>query len=185
MHLRSSIAPNDGSSKIARGGWWHPVHIHLEAHEIIKYNGKRPPPQYRYNVDVSVLEPNGTSEFLMKFRTFTGPFVFHCHNLEHEDIRMMNVFDPRPEGHESLNDGTRPHNDDTFQDAYGSTYRDHSGMVENEEDWDKNDGLFFDTEGDVEILEDREVGFPSDDFVPSGQINPGPPGPDAPDNHED
>jgi hypothetical protein len=58
-------------------------------------------------------------------------------------------------------------------------------MVENEEDWDKNDGLFFDTEGDVEILEDREVGFPSDDFVPSGQINPGPPGPDAPDNHED
>ena len=167
------------------GGWWHPVHIHLEAHEIIKYNGKRPPPQYRYNVDVSVLEPRGTSEFLMKFRTFTGPFVFHCHNLEHEDIRMMHVFDPRPEGHESLNDGTRPHNDDTFQDAYGSTYRENSGMLENEEDWeDEGTGLFFDNEGDKEILLDRDVGFPATDFSPGGQIDPGPPGPDAPDNQE-
>jgi hypothetical protein len=25
----------------------------------------------------------------MKFRTFTGPFVFHCHNNNHEDMRMM------------------------------------------------------------------------------------------------
>jgi hypothetical protein len=34
----------------------------------------------------------------MKFRTFKGPFVFHCHNLEHEDMRMMFVFDPRTDG---------------------------------------------------------------------------------------
>jgi hypothetical protein len=33
----------------------------------------------------------------MKFRTFEGPFVFHCHNLEHEDMRMMQTFDPRPQ----------------------------------------------------------------------------------------
>jgi hypothetical protein len=33
----------------------------------------------------------------MNFRTFRGPFVFHCHNLEHEDMRMMFVFDPRVE----------------------------------------------------------------------------------------
>jgi FtsP/CotA-like multicopper oxidase with cupredoxin domain len=170
------------------GGWWHPIHIHLEAHEIIKYNGKRPPPQFRHNVDVSVLEPRGTSEFLMKFRTFPGPFVFHCHNLEHEDIRMMNVFDPQPEGHESMNNGTRPHNDETFLDAFGHTYREISGMVENEEDWDEQTegaGIFFDNEGDKEILEDRNVGFPATDFSPGGQVDPGPPGPDAPDNHDD
>ena len=167
------------------GGWWHPVHIHLEAHEIVKYNGKRPPPNYRHNVDVSVLEPRGTTEFLMKFRTFTGPFVFHCHNLEHEDIRMMHVFDPQPEGYEGLNDGTRPHNDDVVENAFGETYRQVSGMKENEEDWDEAGGLFFDNEGDVEILADRNVGFPSNDFEPGGQLEPGPPGPDAPDNHED
>ena len=28
-----------------------------------------------------------------KFRDFPGPFVFHCHNLEHEDVFMMARFD--------------------------------------------------------------------------------------------
>ena len=28
-------------------------------------------------------------EIFMKFRTFCGPFVFHCHNNNHEDHRMM------------------------------------------------------------------------------------------------
>ena len=124
---RFSTPPSDGSSRMAAEAGGTPIHIHLEAHEIVKYNGKRPPPQFRHNVDVSLLEPRGTSEFLMKFRTFPGPFVFHCHNLEHEDIRMMNVFDPQPEGHESLNNGTRPHNDETFLDAFGHTYREISG----------------------------------------------------------
>ena len=98
---------------------------------------------------------------------------------------MMHVFDPRPEGHESLNNGTRPHSDDVFEDAYGFTYQQVSGMVENEDDFDEEGGLFFDNEGDVEILEDRNVGFPSSDFVPGGQIDPGPPAEDAPDNHDD
>ena len=37
------------------------------------------------------------------------------------------------------------------------------------------------------ILEDRNTGFPDParDFEPGGQIEPGPPGPDAPDNHDD
>jgi hypothetical protein len=32
----------------------------------------------------------------MRFRTWNGPFVFHCHNLEHEDMRMMFNFEPVP-----------------------------------------------------------------------------------------
>ncbi|MFP8876730.1 MAG: multicopper oxidase domain-containing protein, partial [Myxococcota bacterium] len=167
------------------GGWTHPIHVHLEAHQIVKFNGKRPPPPFRYNVDVSNLLPHDTSEVLIKFRTFTGPFVFHCHNLEHEDMRMMHVFDPRPEGHESLNDGTRPHNDENFHDPYGFTYRQNSGMVENEEDWEHRGGIFFDVEGDVDRLDKKDVGFPADDFVPGGQVDPGPPGPDAPDSHDE
>ena len=179
------------------GGWWHPVHIHLEGHEIQKYNGipKRLPngkinpdfpPGYVNNVDVSVLEDNGETEFLMKFRTFTGPFVFHCHNLEHEDMRMMHVFDPRPAEEPSLNDGSRPHNSDFSSDDV-STYAEVSGMVDNETT-EFEDPLLFDSDGDVELLEDRNVGFPDgQDFPnpPKGQIDPGPPGPDAPDNHDD
>ena len=84
-----------------------------------------------------------------------------------------------------MNNGTRPHNDDVVKNVFGETYRQVSGMVANEEDWEEEGGLFFDNEGDVEILEDRNVGFPASDFVPGGQIEPGPPGPDAPDNHED
>lgn len=50
----------------------------------------------KYKSDTTLLGPNTRVKIFMKFRTFDGPFVFHCHNLEHEDMRMMFVFDPRP-----------------------------------------------------------------------------------------
>ena len=72
------------------GGWWHPIHIHLEAHQTLRINGKTPALEtWRYKSDHASLEDNMTIEILMKFRTFTGPFVFHCHNNQHEDMRMM------------------------------------------------------------------------------------------------
>jgi FtsP/CotA-like multicopper oxidase with cupredoxin domain len=180
------------------GGWRHPIHIHLEGHEIQKYNGipkrlrdgtinPRFPPGYVNNVDVSVLEANGKTEFLMKFRTFTGPFVFHCHNLEHEDMRMMHVFDPRPAGEPSLNNGRRAHSSTVSVDGV-ATYSEVSGMVQDEQPEPVGFGpVFFEREGDEELLNDRNVGFPATDFPrpPTGQILPGPPGEDAPDNHDD
>ena len=45
-----------------------------------------------------MLGPNTEVEMFMKFLTFRGPFVFHCHNLKHEDMRMMFVFDLRTDG---------------------------------------------------------------------------------------
>jgi FtsP/CotA-like multicopper oxidase with cupredoxin domain len=80
------------------GGWWHPVHIHLESHQIQKIDGRKPPLSERFKVDTTMLGPNTEAEVLMRFRTFRGPFVFHCHNLEHEDMRMMFVVDPRVDG---------------------------------------------------------------------------------------
>jgi FtsP/CotA-like multicopper oxidase with cupredoxin domain len=50
----------------------------------------------RYKSDTTVLGPRTRAKIFMHFRTFDGPFVFHCHNLEHEDMRMMFVVDPRP-----------------------------------------------------------------------------------------
>lgn len=50
----------------------------------------------RFKSDTTILGPNTRVKIYMKFRTFDGPFVFHCHNLEHEDMRMMFTFDPRP-----------------------------------------------------------------------------------------
>jgi FtsP/CotA-like multicopper oxidase with cupredoxin domain len=80
------------------GGWWHPVHIHLESHQIQKIDGRIPPLSERFKVDTTMLGPNTEAEIFMRFRTFRGPFVFHCHNIEHEDMRMMFVFDPRTDG---------------------------------------------------------------------------------------
>jgi FtsP/CotA-like multicopper oxidase with cupredoxin domain len=80
------------------GGWWHPVHVHLESHQIQKVNGSIPPLSERFKVDTTMLGPNTEAEIFMRFRTFRGPFVFHCHNIEHEDMRMMFVFDPRTDG---------------------------------------------------------------------------------------
>lgn len=88
------------------GGWWHPIHIHLEAHQIVQYTGKLPADVWlnRKN-DTAILEDNGKVKLRMKFRTFSGPFVFHCHNNEHEDMRMMKNFDPRPAGQPSVLNG--------------------------------------------------------------------------------
>lgn len=79
------------------GGWWHPIHIHLESHQIQRLNGRTPPEERRFKNDTVILDGNGEAEIFMRYRTFRGPFVFHCHNLGHEDMRMMFTFDPRIE----------------------------------------------------------------------------------------
>lgn len=80
------------------GGWWHPIHIHLESHQIQSVDGVPAAGVDRFKSDTVILGPGTEAEILMNFRTFRGPFVFHCHNLEHEDMRMMFVLDPRVEG---------------------------------------------------------------------------------------
>jgi FtsP/CotA-like multicopper oxidase with cupredoxin domain len=95
------------------GGWWHPIHIHLESHQQISvvFDGKNRArqhpnnpeargqaeilPQDRFKHDTTTLGPNTHVIVLMRFRTFLGPIVFHCHNLNHEDMRMMSQFDPQ------------------------------------------------------------------------------------------
>jgi len=51
-------------------------------------------PEKQWKSDTTLLGPNTTARIWMKFRTFEGPFVFHCHNLNHEDSMMMYNFDP-------------------------------------------------------------------------------------------
>lgn len=138
------------------GGWWHPIHIHLESHqqlfvrarnhrgqrialcrqgydpkafdpglgegadalnlgaEILEWDKTFNPvvlANLRHDAgaldfdatvwnlgikhDTTILGPNTEVHILMQFRTFEGPFVFHCHNLDHEDMRMMFQMDPR------------------------------------------------------------------------------------------
>ncbi len=77
------------------GGWWHPIHVHLNSQQVILLNGRPPKPADRYKSDLVILQGGGDAEVLIHFRTFRGPFVFHCHTVEHEDMRMMLTVDPR------------------------------------------------------------------------------------------
>lgn len=77
------------------GAWWHPIHIHLESHQIIKFNGGPSPLDFSFNNNTTIVDSGGVVELLMRFRTFKGPFVFHCQNNDYEDMRMVFIFDPR------------------------------------------------------------------------------------------
>ncbi|MEM5788330.1 MAG: multicopper oxidase family protein, partial [Syntrophobacteraceae bacterium] len=74
------------------GGWAHPIHIHLEGFQVQSSSINPVPPQERFKKDTVRLEPGETVEIFVKFRTFSGRFVFHCHNIEHEDLSMMAIF---------------------------------------------------------------------------------------------
>ncbi|TFH22459.1 MAG: hypothetical protein E4H03_08360 [Myxococcales bacterium] len=134
------------------GGWWHPIHIHLEGFQLQKLNGKQPPFELSIKKDTVALEDGGTAEIFMKFRTFSGPFVFHCHTIEHEDMRMMATHDPRPDGEPSPLDG------ESRIDPVVP------GVVDECLELEEDGRLLFDVAGDVERLDDRGVGFPECEF---------------------
>jgi spore coat protein A len=67
----------------------HPVHVHLDAFQVLR-RGTHPPSSYdggwKDTVDV---RPAEVVEVAVRFTEHAGRFVFHCHNLEHEDMAMM------------------------------------------------------------------------------------------------
>jgi FtsP/CotA-like multicopper oxidase with cupredoxin domain len=76
------------------GGWAHPMHIHQEEHQVLSRNGT-PLAQLPGRDDdlgkddVIDLDPGEEVEVYRNFRTFTGKYVAHCHQLAHEDHAMM------------------------------------------------------------------------------------------------
>ena len=90
--------PRRGTGELWRiinggGGWVHPMHLHMEEHRVISRNNVPAPeanhPDDTGREDVVALEPGEDVLIYRKFRTFTGKYVAHCHNLAHEDHNMM------------------------------------------------------------------------------------------------
>ena len=83
------------------GGWVHPFHLHMEEHRVVMRNGKAAPdgrhPDDTGKEDVVALDPSEEVYISRRFRTFTGPYVAHCHNLAHEDHNMMFGWEILPE----------------------------------------------------------------------------------------
>ncbi len=82
------------------GGWSHPMHMHMEEHRTISRDGRPVQPGDPENFckeDVVALDPGEEVVFYRNFRTFTGNYVAHCHNLIHEDHAMMFAWTILPE----------------------------------------------------------------------------------------
>jgi len=79
------------------GGWWHPIHIHSELMRVLSRNGVSTAGTAEADgfsrTDTVNLAGGDEVEVFVKFRDFPGPWVHHCHNIEHEDHFMMARFD--------------------------------------------------------------------------------------------
>jgi spore coat protein A len=70
----------------------HPLHIHLVHFRVLGHSGR--PTQWDAGwKDTIDLGPGATANLLMRFEGYRGRYVFHCHNLEHEDMGMMANFE--------------------------------------------------------------------------------------------
>jgi FtsP/CotA-like multicopper oxidase with cupredoxin domain len=70
----------------------HFVHLHEEAWRTVTRNGQPPPAWEAGLQDTWRLDPGDVLEVAAKITDFTGPFLLHCHMLDHEDHGMMATF---------------------------------------------------------------------------------------------
>jgi blue copper oxidase len=73
----------------------HPFHIHDVQFYVLDINGTPPPPHLTGRKDVVLVNVGDTIRFITKFEDFTDdviPYMYHCHNLFHEDAGMMGQF---------------------------------------------------------------------------------------------
>jgi FtsP/CotA-like multicopper oxidase with cupredoxin domain len=80
------------------GDWEHPIHIHLEEHQILSRQLQPVSPVEVARKDVTRLQRNEHVRLFFRFRDFTGKYPLHCHNTIHEDHAMMLLWDITPDG---------------------------------------------------------------------------------------
>ena len=84
------------------GGWFHPIHIHLIDFFLVKRDNPNSPlaingnglrtNEYLSPKDVFYLAPGDSDYVIARFGAHKGDYMFHCHNLIHEDNDMLRAF---------------------------------------------------------------------------------------------
>ncbi|KAF3003188.1 hypothetical protein E8E13_009445 [Curvularia kusanoi] len=77
------------------GGWSHPIHIHLVDLQITARRGGRGalmPYEKVALKDVMWLNVNEEIDVVARYAPWDGLYMFHCHNLIHEDHEMLAAF---------------------------------------------------------------------------------------------
>jgi FtsP/CotA-like multicopper oxidase with cupredoxin domain len=86
------------------GDWTHPIHIHLEEHQILTRNGLPPSLAVEHSrKDVVQVHPNERVQLFFRFRDWVGKYPIHCHNVVHEDHAMMALWHIVANGGDNIN----------------------------------------------------------------------------------
>ncbi|KAK3939729.1 Cupredoxin [Diplogelasinospora grovesii] len=72
------------------GGWSHPIHVHLVDFKVL--TGLCTEYEAQGLKDVVWLAPGETVTVEAHYAPWDGVYMFHCHNLIHEDHEMMAAF---------------------------------------------------------------------------------------------
>ncbi|MER8041797.1 multicopper oxidase domain-containing protein [Streptomyces sp. NPDC094032] len=68
----------------------HPFHLHTNQVLLTHRNGKRlDPPVWHDTIGLAGGAPGDSATFLVRYEDFTGRAIAHCHQLQHEDLGMM------------------------------------------------------------------------------------------------
>jgi spore coat protein A len=67
----------------------HPMHVHLVRFQVLDRDNLPPAPNEMGWKDTVRVDPSEVVRIAMTFEGYTGRYMFHCHNLAHEDHSMM------------------------------------------------------------------------------------------------
>jgi spore coat protein A len=70
----------------------HPFHVHNCVMQVVSRDGQAPGPYDQGFKDTVFLNKGEKVQIAIRFSDYNGRYVFHCHNLEHEDMGMMANF---------------------------------------------------------------------------------------------
>lgn len=76
-----------------RGNTHHPIHVHLVHFQVLSRDGNSPDTRDAGWKDTVNLDAGEEVRVIARFSGYRGKYVFHCHNLEHEDMAMMGNFE--------------------------------------------------------------------------------------------
>ncbi|KAL1643179.1 hypothetical protein SLS61_009379 [Didymella pomorum] len=122
------------------GGWSHPIHIHLVDLQITARSGGRGalmPYEKVALKDVMWLDVNEQIDVVARYAPWDGVYMFHCHNLIHEDHEMLAAFNVTALADFGYNETTR------FIDPMDPQYR---AVSFNDDDYAKRNGPFSESE---------------------------------------
>ncbi|KYC35003.1 bilirubin oxidase [Scytonema hofmannii PCC 7110] len=90
------------------GAGVHPMHLHAVKAQILDRNGQPPLPYERGWKDVFYVGENETVRVIGRFRADAGKYMYHCHNMVHEDFDMMGQFEVGLGGIDPVSAPARP-----------------------------------------------------------------------------